>query len=113
GLRGLRRARGNFLALGTLVGHRDQTGDRPADSTEARRLLELTGRALKAKIERFLLQFQHFVVDLVGAKCTYIADLHITHSAMRATKRVRIGSLAAARRSASRATASVTPSSSN
>src|SRR5205814_6965160 len=58
------------------------------------------------------------VVHLIGAHCANIGGFHFSHdkhpySAIRATKRVLIGSLAAASVSASLAVCTVTPSISN
>src|SRR5262249_52812750 len=79
----------------------------------ARCVLELAGRPLEAQIELLLLQLEHLFVELLDVHASRFADLHDDHSLMRWMKRVLIGSLAAARSSASRAVCTGTPSISN
>src|SRR6185436_754883 len=88
--------------------------DVPADDAHARSAFELTCGPLKAQIELLLLELEDLVLEFVWSHGSYVTDLHI-HALypMRATKRVLIGSLAAASRIASRAVPSSTPSTSN
>src|SRR5262249_42069339 len=92
-------------------------GDVAADLANARRVRKLPGRSLEAQVELLLLELDEFVVQLVRRhRPEVIGFKHrswSTYSAMRSTKRVLIGSLAAARSSASRASAVETPSISN
>src|SRR5690606_30436568 len=86
------------------------------DRPDPRRLLQLAGRLLETQVELLLLQPRQFVIELVEGHRPIICSLHLhasSYSAMRWMKRVLIGSLAAPRRSASRATCSFTPSISN
>src|SRR5262245_3193124 len=80
-------------------------------------VLELARRPLEAQVEPLLLQLESLVVELIEGHVPEIIGLHVTplpaYSAMRSMKRVLIGSLAAASPSASRATATDTPSTSN
>src|SRR5262249_25365334 len=89
--------------------------DVAAHLAHPRRILELPGRALEAQVELLLLQLGDLLVDLLGVHRAGFGDFHRSplYSAMRSTKRVLIGSLAAARSSASRATCTDTPSISN
>src|ERR1700744_6299627 len=77
--------------------------DVAASFTQARGVLELPGGALETQVEPLLLQIEDRILHLVGAHAADVVDLlcHHHHSAIRATKRVLIGSLAAARLSAS------------
>src|SRR5215475_7935201 len=92
-------------------------GDVTTDLTHPRRVLELPRRALEAQVELLLLELHQLVVELVDAHHSKISgfqhDAHQHYSAMRSTKRVLIGSLAAANASASRAIWTGTPSISN
>src|SRR5436305_9972432 len=100
-----------FRAL--LRGDGLDTGDVAAGFAQPRGVLQLPGGALETQIEALLLQIGDGVVHLVGTHGADIGNLHLGHhrySAMRATKRVLIGSLAAASDSASRAVCTVTPS---
>src|SRR6202000_3342081 len=86
--------------------------------TQPRGVFQLPGGALEAQVEALLLQIDDRVIHLIGAHRANIANFHLGHgylpySAMRATKRVLIGSLAAASESASLAVCTVTPSISN
>src|SRR6516165_7755646 len=105
------------LTRGLFAQHRLDAGDVAAHLAHAGRLAELAAGFLKAQVERLLAQVAELVLELVGGLGTEIAGLHgipLQPSApTRATKRVLIGSLAAARSSASRATPTGTPSSSN
>src|SRR5512134_2713374 len=87
-------------------------GDVAPDLPHARCVLELARRRLKAQIELLLLQLEQLVAALIGRHGADLVRLHGLTS-IRATTRVLIGSLAAASRSDSRATCSVTPSISN
>src|SRR5205823_14947791 len=83
---------------------------------DPRGVLELSGRALETQVEALLLQIEDGVLPLVVGHRADVFDFHlghVTYSAMRATKRVLIGSLAAASASASLAVCTVTPSISN
>src|SRR6201995_565193 len=106
-----------LLLLGArLRGHGLDTGDIAAGLLHPRGVLELSGGALEAQVEALLLQVEDGVLPLVGAHRADVIDLHLGHdaySAMRSTKRVLIGSLAAASDSASLAVCTVTPSISN
>src|SRR6476469_176799 len=106
-----------FRTRGALL-RRDRldTRDVAPDLPDPRGVLELPRRALKAQVEALLLEFQDLVVELVdghGPKITRLHGRSSTYSAMRSMKRVLIGSLAAASVSASRASATDTPSISN
>src|SRR5215470_10287894 len=104
---GLRRA--------LLMRDRADTGDVATNFAHPRGVLELAGRPLEAQVEPLLLELEQFVVELVDGHCPDIVGLHHghPHSTMRSTKRVLIGSLAAASASASRASWMLTPSTSN
>src|SRR6478609_3775137 len=105
-----------LLLRALLRGDGLDAGDVTASLAQARGVLELPGGALEAQVEALLLQIQDGVILLIRAQCTDVFDLHLGHghySAMRSTKRVLIGSLAAARVSASRAVWVLTPSISN
>src|SRR5216683_190242 len=80
----------------------------------ALRVLELTAGALEAQVERLLAKVLDLLFQLVGGFRPEIVSLHADASSpSRVTKRVPIGSLAAARSKASRASDAGTPSSSN
>ena len=82
----------------------------------AREALELAGGLLEAQVELLLLEARQIVGELVlglGPNVRRLHGLDLSYSAMRCTKRVRIGSFAAPRRSASRASSTDTPSISN
>src|SRR3954452_17840972 len=105
-----------LLLRARLRGDGLDPGDVTAGFAQARGVLELPGGALEAQVEALLLQVQDGVVLLIGAQRADVFDFHLGHghySAMRSTKRVLIGSLAAARVSASRAVWVLTPSISN
>src|SRR5262245_40262351 len=79
-------------------------GDVAARFLQPRGVLQLPGGALEAQIEAFLLQIEDSVIHLVVAHRADVFDFQLSHdhySAMRSTKRVLIGSLAAASASAS------------
>src|SRR4051794_30041624 len=102
-----------FLRVALLRGDGLDAGDVAAGFTQPRGVLQLPGGALEAQIEALLLQIEDGVVHLIGAHCPDIGGFHLghdRHSAMRSTKRVLIGSLAAASDSASRAVCTATPS---
>src|SRR5262249_11050748 len=74
----------------------------------------LTGGPLEAQVELLLLQLEHFVIHLVDGHRLDVGCFHRhAYSLMRSTKRVLIGSLAAASASDSLATATGTPAISN
>src|SRR3954463_15080190 len=105
-----------LLLRARLRGDGLDPGDVTAGFAPARGVLELPGGALEAQVEALLLQVQDGVVLLIGAQRADVFDFHLGHghySAMRSTKRVLIGSLAAASVSASRAVWVLTPSISN
>src|SRR5215475_4226127 len=105
-----------FLLGAQLRGHGLDAGDIAAGLLHPRGVLELSGGALEAQVEALLLQVEDGVLPLVVAHRADVFDLHLGHdaySAMRSTKRVLIGSLAAASASASLAVCTVTPSISN
>src|SRR3569832_1512833 len=106
-----------LLVLGALLrGDGLDAGDVTTRLFEARGVLALPGGALEAQVEALLLQIEDRILHLVGAHRTNVGRLHLGHghySAMRSTKRVLIGSLAAASSSASRAIWMLTPSISN
>src|SRR3954453_3184254 len=102
-----------LLLRALLRGDGLDTGDIAAGFAQPRSVLQLPGGALETQIEALLLQIGDRIVHLIGAHCADIFDFHLghhRHSAMRATKRVLIGSLAAASDSASLAVCTVTPS---
>src|SRR5580704_5685662 len=105
---------GPLLLLRALLrGDGLDTGDVAAGFTQPRGVFQLPGGALETQIEAFLLQIEDGVVHLIGAHCTNVGGFHLGHdrySAIRATKRVLIGNLAAASDSASFAVCTVTPS---
>src|SRR5260221_8009819 len=88
--------------------------DVATDLAHARRVLELAARALETQIEGLLAEVLDLLLQLVGGLGSDVRRLHAnTSSPSLVTKRVPIGSLAAARSKASRANAAGTPSSSN
>src|SRR6185369_7554100 len=102
-----------FRAL--LRGNGLDAGDVATGLAKPRGIFQLPCGALEAQVEALLLQIEHGVIHLVGAHRANIGGCHLGHghfsySAMRATKRVLIGSLAAASESASRAVCTGTPS---
>src|SRR6478752_2950839 len=102
-----------LLLRALLRGDGLDTGDVAAGFAQPRGVLQLPGGALETQVETFLLQIEDRILHLVGAQGADIFHFHLGHlghSAMRATKRVLIGSLAAARSRASRAVCTVTPS---
>src|SRR6185437_17022442 len=88
-----------------------------ADLVDAMGLFQLAGGGLEAQVELLLLQLQQLGAELVARQAADFVDLHAaacsTPASRRVTMRVRTGSLAAPRRSASRAMSSGTPSTSN
>src|SRR3981189_3554947 len=102
-----------LLRVALLRGDGLDTGDVAAGFTQPRRVLQLPGGTLETQVEALLLQIEDGVLPLIVAHCANIGGLHLGHdcySAMRATKRVLIGRLAAASESASFAVCTVTPS---
>src|SRR5215831_10923067 len=117
-LKGTFRHRENpLLLLGALLrGDGLDAGDVATGLPHPRRVLQLPGGALEPQIEALLLQIEDGILHLVGAHRADVGCFHLGHehySAMRSTKRVLIGSLAAARPNASRAVWLFTPSISN
>src|SRR5262245_53107211 len=110
-------ARGRRLAGALLRRDGLDPRDVAANLPHPRGVLELPRRPLEAQVEPLLLQLESLVVELIDGHVPEIFGLHVTslpaYSAMRSMKRVLIGSLAAASPSASRATATDTPSTSN
>src|SRR5215813_3542105 len=105
------RLRGALLPRNCL-----DAGDVATDLAHPRRVLELARRALEAQVEPLLLELEHLVVELVDGHVAQVVGFEHgghSYSAMRATKRVLIGSLAAASASASLATPIGTPPISN
>src|ERR1039458_9326907 len=96
-----------------LRGDRLHARDVAANNAHARGVLELAGGALEAQVELLLLQLEHFVIELIERHRSYVGGFHGHYSAIRSTKRVLTGSLAAASPSASLAIATETPSTSN
>src|SRR5246500_584957 len=91
-------------------------GDVAAGLLQPRGVFQLPGGALETQVEALLLQIEDGILHLVGGHRANVVDFHLGHhrySAIRSTKRVLIGSLAAARSSASRAVCTGTPSISN
>src|SRR5215813_10645490 len=87
--------------------------DVSASFPQPRGVLELAGGTLETQIEALLFQVEDGVLHLIRCHRADIFDLHLGHdrySAIRSTKRVLIGSFAAARSSASRAVCTGTPS---
>src|SRR5215212_3289565 len=105
------------LARALLAQHRLDAGDVAAHLAHATRLAELSAGLLETQVECFLAQIAQLFLELVVGLGTQIGGLHGSlpqpAAPTRATKRVLIGSLAAASSSASRATWTGTPSSSN
>src|SRR5260370_4942162 len=105
------------LTGGLLAQHRLDAGDVAAHLAHAACLAELSAGLLEAQVESFLAQVAQLFLQLVVGLGAQIAGLHgflpQPSAPTRATKRVLIGSLAAASASASLATATGTPSSSN
>src|SRR5215470_4473451 len=103
-----------WLRRALLLRDRLDARDVASDRTHARCIFELSGRPLEAEIELLLLELEHLVVELIDSHRPKIFRLrHRHYSAIRSTKRVLIGSFAAASASASFASCSGTPSSSN
>src|SRR5881394_2662749 len=105
------------LTGGLLAQHRLDAGDVAAHLAHAACLAELSAGLLKAQVESFLAQIAQLFLELVLGLGAQIGGLHgvLPHPSAptRATNRVLIGSLAAASASASFATVTGTPSSSN
>src|SRR6195952_5980949 len=102
-----------LLRVARLRGDGLDAGDIATGFTQPRGVFQLPGGALETQIEALFLQIDDGVVPLIVAHRADIGGLHLGHinySAMRATKRVLIGSLAAASESASFAVCTVTPS---
>src|SRR5262249_24525577 len=105
---------GHHGALGLSNGL--DAGDVAPDLANARGICQLTSRPLETQVELLSLELDELVVQLVRRhRPEVIGFKHQSspYSAMRSTKRVLIGSLAAARSSASRARVVETPSTSN
>src|SRR6516164_2113398 len=104
-----------LLLCANLRGNSLDAGDVAAGFTQPGSVLQLPGGALETEVETLLLQIEDGIVHLIGAHRADIGNFHLGHggfpySAMRATKRVLIGSFAAASASASFAVCTVTPS---
>src|SRR3954447_9406199 len=112
-------ARGRFRRGGLVPRQCLHPRDVAPDDAHPRGVLELAGRPLEAQIELLLLQLQKLVLERIRAHALQIAETVVgfhglfPQSGRRWTKRVRIGSLAAPSRSASRAVSFGTPSTSN
>src|SRR6185369_14720417 len=104
--------RGRALAFAQ---RRHDSRDVAAHGAHAAGVLELAARALEAQVELLLAQLGQLRVELVGRLGADVLGFHRLnpHIPSRATTLVLIGSLAAARRNASSATARDTPSISN
>src|SRR5215469_4017866 len=105
-----------LLLRALLRGDGLDAGDVAAGFLQPRGVFQLPGGALEAQVEALLLQIEDGIVHLVFAHRADVFGFHLGHihySAMRSTKRVLIGSLAAASESASLATLTGTPSISN
>src|SRR6185437_15385273 len=93
-----------LLLRACLRGNGLDAGDIAARFPQPRGIFELPGGALETQIEALLLQIEDGIVHLIWAHRADIGNFHLGHgrsySAMRATKRVLIGSLAAASESA-------------
>src|SRR5690348_9017771 len=104
--------RGGGLRASQRLHPRDVT----AHHAHARGILELPRRPLKAQVELLLLELQKLVLQRIGPHALQITEAIVgfhdlsPQSGKRSTKRVRMGSLAAPSRSASRAIALGTPS---
>src|SRR5690606_4368833 len=100
-----------------LAHHGVNAGDLPANGTQPRGVLKLAGRRLEAKVEQLLLRLLELldqrvvVLEAQLSRCRTLG--HHTSPTSRFTNRHFMGSLCMARRSASRATGSGTPDSSN
>src|SRR5439155_1618466 len=97
-----------------------EPGDVAPHLTHAGGVLELSRGPLEAQVELLLLQLGQLIVELIRRHHPELFRLHdrlvlvrAAPQACRLTMRVLIGSLAAPSSSASRAVASLTPSSSN
>src|SRR5882762_6794566 len=103
------------LPGGLLAQHRLDAGDVAAHLARAAGFLQLAACLLETQVECFLAQVAQLVLELIVGLGTEIGGLHgvLPQAPTRETKRVLIGSLAAASSSASRATWTDTPSSSN
>src|SRR5690348_14490545 len=91
-------------ALGALLLRRLDPRDIAADLTYARGVLDLPRSFLEAPVELRRLHLDRLVLGLVRAHGCHITGFHgalLRHSPSRATKRVLIGSFAAASASAS------------
>src|SRR5690349_10552757 len=114
GFRLRRRLRFWLRRAGALLrGNGLETRDVAANLARARGVLELARGPLEAQVEALFLELEDFVVHLIERHRSDIGNFHVSYSAIRATKRVLTGSLAAASCSASRATACGMPSTSN
>src|SRR5882757_2630525 len=105
-----------FFGRALLSGDRLHARDIAAHFAHAAGILQLTRRPLEAQVELLFLELHQLVGELIGAHRPGVAGFHrsaLSYSAMRWTKRVFIGSLAAASASASLASCTGTPSSSN
>src|SRR3990167_657946 len=105
------------LTGGLFAQHRLDAGDVAAHVARAGSLLQLATGLLETQVERFLAEVAELALEFVLGLGTQIAGFHVRppqpSAPTRATKRVLIGSLAAASARASLATRTGTPSSSN
>src|SRR5258708_8309061 len=103
------------LPGGLLPQHRLDAGDVAAHLARAGGLLQLATGLLEAQVECFLAQVAQLILELVVGLGTEISGLHgfLPQAPTRETKRVLIGSLAAASSTASPAILTHTPSTSN
>src|SRR6516164_311223 len=99
------------LGLGggaSLRGDGQNAGNVAPHDPHTRGVLKLSARLLKSQVELLLLKLERFVVELIIGHNANVGEtagrFHSSapYSAMRCTKRVLIGSLAAARLNASR-----------
>src|SRR5215468_3876917 len=115
----LRHLSGSSLGRCSALALRNglDTGDVATDLADPRCVRKLPGRPLETQVELLFLELDELVVQLIRRHRPEVLGLEhllkVPYSAMRSTNRVLIGSLAAARSSASRAIAVETPSISN
>src|SRR5207249_936376 len=96
-----------------LAGDGQGAGQAALGAAQARRVLELAGRVLKAQAERVAALRADVLDELVVGHVAQLLGLHAASASSRVTNFVRTGSLWPARRMASRASGSGTPASSN
>src|SRR5207249_4843688 len=96
-----------------LVRDGEDARDLPPRELQARRVLQRPGRRLEAEVEQLLARLPEPVLELVVGHVPVVLSLHSNSSASRLTILVLTGSFCPASRSASRASGSFTPASSN